>query len=101
MDLAPLFTIPETQAVVNHEVSVDCWSVEVQNKGPVVALFAWVEDARPVVSEGYVTIQQNYLCLFPGESRMINMEWSGVEPERRCVEISGWNFKGATLNAED
>ena len=69
------------------------WQVAVRNRGATTALMVWLEDARDLQAKGYVTVDDNYFCLLPGECRQVMVTWAGAQRagEERRLEIAGWN----------
>lgn len=90
-NLRPMLDAPPSTLEVEKEAAVDNWQVHITNSGLHTALLLCLEDACPVGATGYAYFDDNHFCLFPGESRMVLVEWCGVAPQERQVELSGWN----------
>ncbi|MCZ7545173.1 MAG: hypothetical protein M5R40_17340 [Anaerolineae bacterium] len=93
-NLAPLLAAPPTALDVRREEHGDAWALTLTATGSHAALFAWLEDARPVDAAGYVAFSANHFCLLPGEARTVTVTWQGVPAPERRIAISGWNFDG-------
>jgi hypothetical protein len=90
-NLAPLLAAAPTTLDIHREVSGDEWAITVTNTGGQTALFVWLADGRALGSEGFVYFSENYVCLFPGESRAITALWHGGVERDRVLEVRGWN----------
>jgi len=91
-DLYELLHQPETSISTTAHKDGYCWEIEVANTGGTTAMFAWLEDGRDNVSPGYAYFDSNYFCLFPGEQRLVNVEWDAVPNNKRKLQVTGWNF---------
>jgi beta-mannosidase len=96
-NLAPLLAVPPTELEVEAKRMDDECTLTVRNSGPAAALFAWLEDGRPLDAAGFLYLDQNYFCLLPGEARQIKGRWSGVEASARVIEASAWNARRQRL----
>ncbi|MBN2147153.1 MAG: hypothetical protein JW726_07175, partial [Anaerolineales bacterium] len=97
-NLSILLGLPETNLSVVPIYKGDIWEMEVRNEGAQAAVYVWLQDDREIGSTGYVYFDQNYFCLFPGESRRVRVEWQSVDRSHRGVEIGGWNTPGLVIN---
>ncbi len=52
----------------------------------------WMTHASPTPRGTYI-FSRNDLNLFPGESRTVEADWSGVPSEERCIELTCWNSR--------
>ncbi|WP_309118815.1 sugar-binding domain-containing protein [Paenibacillus sp.] len=99
-DLAPLLAAPpaslraETAAAAED---ADAIAVRVTNAGDVAAIRMRLEDDRELEKRGDVFFEDNDFDLLPGESRTVNVSFSGVpKPERRIL-LRGWNTEPIRL----
>jgi beta-mannosidase len=88
-NLAALLHAPPTMLDVTAED--DGAALRITNRGAAVALYVWIEDARPVGAPGYVDFAANHFCLLPGETRRVALTWQAVAPDARRLRVSGWN----------
>lgn len=84
-DLHPALVTPETAL----QTSVEGETLKVTNLGAYVALFVWIEDAREADASGYVYLDDNHICIDPGESATVDVEWRDVAPSERWLRIAG------------
>lgn len=89
--LAPLLTVPPTRLAVDAQQMGDNWRVSIGNIGANAALFVWLEDYRPAGASGFAWFEDNHFTLLPGETRRVTVEWRGVAPGARGLDIRGWN----------
>ncbi len=89
--LKPLLQVSETKLCVTTQRETDLWNVLVHNVGITTAMNIWLEDGRADGSGGFPYFEDNYFCLFPGEKCSVRVNWQGVVPEQRRLEVSGWN----------
>lgn len=92
-NLAPFLTLPPTELSVTSSDG----AVVVTNRGGVVAMFVWLEDARDPRAPGYAYFEDNFFCLFPGERRSVNVTWKDVPAGDRRLEISAWNTRSVIV----
>jgi beta-mannosidase len=88
-NLAPLLHTPPAALDVTPEDGGA--ALRITNTGAAVALYVWIEDARPVGAPGYVDFDANHFCLLPGETRHAALTWHAVAPDARRLRVSGWN----------
>ena len=94
--LAPFLCVPPTTlAVEREETGEDEAVVTVANTGDVAALFVWLDDGRPVDSDGYVYFDDNHFCLLPGEARAVRVTWADVPAAERGLTVEAWNSLGS------
>ncbi|TJY43561.1 hypothetical protein E5161_06720 [Cohnella pontilimi] len=92
-DMQPMLDAADTEVqAVKRETADDRWELELSNAGGFAAVQVHLEDARPLVAEGYVYFSDNDLSLLPGEKKTISIDWSGVPKEQRALELAGWNM---------
>jgi beta-mannosidase len=92
MNLAPLFALPSTElAVSREEVSGELWKLKLTNTGKQTALWLWLEDSRKLSAQGVVYFSENHFCLFPEESKEIEIRWLDVPMDERLLQIRAWN----------
>jgi hypothetical protein len=97
-NLAPLLQVPLTQLVLEkQEILQDenFWSITLTNRGNFCALNIW---PRTPPAAGYVYFDDNYFCLFPGESRIVMVEWDEVLPAERRLTAQAWNSNQILVN---
>jgi beta-mannosidase len=91
-NLAPLLSTSSTEIVISkEELTNQLWKVKVSNIGTETALFVWLEDSREVNAAGFVYFAENYFCLFPDESKEVEVSWHDVPAKERSLQISAWN----------
>jgi beta-mannosidase len=90
-NLAPLLVAQPTTLAIHQDTSGDEWQVSIANTGANTALFVWLEDSREVGTDGYAYFSDNYFCLFPRESRIIEVLWDGVPVSERSLDVQAWN----------
>ncbi len=99
--LAPLLAAPAAGVTGRLlEAGDRRWTLVLENSGPWSALFVWLEDLLPLEGNGWAYFDDNHFCLFPGESRRVEVEWQGAPPERRAVQVSGFNFPTFTIQED-
>lgn len=76
---------------VDRDSAPDRWRFSLRNPTGHAALMVWIEDARPRGATGWPHLDENYFCLLPGETRLIDVAWRGVPAAERQVSVSGWN----------
>ena len=92
-NLSPLLNVAPTTL----DVRADGESVTLANTASTAALFVWLEDARPLGATGFVYFSDNHLCLLPGETRTIAVDWRDAPLSERRLSVGGWNTPGYTL----
>lgn len=90
-NLAPLLHMPATTLTTVREPLGDTETITITNTGDVVALYLWLEDARPVGAKGYAYFADNHFCLLPQESRRITVTWQNVPAAERRLTLGKWN----------
>ena len=95
--LTPMLHVEPARITAKVENSVDQWDLRIENIGKHTAMFIWLEDARERTAPGFVYFDQNYFCLFPGESRMVQVNWKDIPAGVRRLEIKGWNTNSLFL----
>ena len=90
-NLAPLLVTAPTRLSVEKQNDGDLWLLTVKNAGDATALFVWLEDSRALAATGCANFEDNHFCLFPDESRVIEVEWAGVTESERRLTVGGWN----------
>lgn len=88
---SPLLTTGTTELAARVDTNGDDWDITLTNTGGTTALWLWLEDSRPVGAAGYVYLDDNHLCLFPGETKVISASWRGVPVAERSLSVGGWN----------
>ncbi|MBI5669075.1 MAG: hypothetical protein HZC41_13810 [Chloroflexi bacterium] len=88
---SPLLAVTPTELAAQVDINGDDWHITLTNTGNTTALWVWLEDSRPVGGAGYVYLDDNHFCLFPGETRVIPAAWQGVPAVERGLSVSGWN----------
>jgi beta-mannosidase len=73
-----------------HRV-VERWQVTLRNKGGTAALMVWLEEAHDLAAPGYAYLDDNHVCLLPGEARTLTVTWDGVPEVDRKLLAGGWN----------
>ncbi len=110
-NLAPLLDVPQAtleagvEPTAGAESEADRWLVRVTNRGEPVALNVWLQERYEqgvkmldvTGRRGYAYFSDNYFCLLPGESRLVQVEWDGIPAEERNLSIKGWNTNEANL----
>ena len=92
VDLSPLLRYPETRLDAEVQKAGDRWTATIRNSGGKTALWVWLESEKPDLrAPGYAYFSDNYFCLFSGESREIEVEWSGVPEDHRAITAKSWN----------
>ena len=99
--LAPLLAVPPTTLEIRSDAQGDAWTLTLTNTGRQIALYAWLEDSRPLQTSGGVFFDDNHLSLFPGETCAIHATWQAVLPAERQITLSGWNFARQNVSATD
>ena len=90
--LAPFLSVPPTTlAIAQEETGANEAVVRISNTGHTMALFVWLDDARPVDSDGYVYFDDNHFCLLPGEARRVRVMWTDVPAAERGLIGEAWN----------
>lgn len=97
-NLAPLLACPPTNLSVSSTGVESEQIVILTNGAESTAMFVWLEDARDLNTSGYAYFDDNYFCLFPGESRTITVTWKDDPTGEQCLEISGWNTERILLD---
>jgi beta-mannosidase len=90
-DLNPLFSLPQTSLSLEQDGD----SLTLTNTGQFIATYIWIEDARELASEGYLTLSDNYFCLLPGASHMITLSWHNAAEHR--LKIDAWNVPATEM----
>ncbi|RPI21448.1 MAG: hypothetical protein EHM70_25110 [Chloroflexota bacterium] len=89
-NLSPLLAAPGTQLEVHQSAETGPRRLTLTNRGEATALFVWLEDCQ--AETGSVYFSDNYFCLFPGETRLIDVTWDEDSRAPECIEVRGWNF---------
>ena len=93
--LAPFLRVPPTRLAVQQvETGADATTVTLTNTGEALALFVWLDDARPLDAGGYASFDDNHVCLLPGETRAVRVTWVDVPATERGVTLEAWNSAG-------
>ena len=95
--LTPMLHVEPARITAQVENSIDQWDLHIENVGIQTAMYIWLEDARERTAPGYVYFDQNYFCLFPEESRMVQVNWKDIPAGERRLEIKGWNTNSLIL----
>ncbi|TLS52939.1 hypothetical protein FE782_06080 [Paenibacillus antri] len=99
-DLRPLLGAPsaslraEATAAAEDAIAI---AVRITNAGDVAAIRVRLEDDRELDRIGYVFFQDNDFDLLPGESRTVNVSFSGVPKPERSILLGGWNTEPIRL----
>jgi len=95
--LTPMLHVKPTRITAQLVKTDDHWNLCIENLGKYTAMYIWLEDARELTAAGFVYFDQNYFCLFPGESRFVQIDWKDVPTRERSLEIKGWNTNSVKL----
>jgi beta-mannosidase len=90
-NFAPILTVPMTDVKVQKQDRGDAWLLNLTNIGQYTALYLWLEDSRPVGSDGFACFDENHFSLLPQETRSVTVVWRDVPASVRGLEIRGWN----------
>jgi beta-mannosidase len=96
-NLRPLLDLEATTLAVDTAREGERWAVTVRNTGAVAALGVWLEDPRPHPATGYMYFDDNHFSLFPGEARVLGVEWDNVPAGERQLSVAGWNTPQLSL----
>lgn len=91
-NLEPMLRVARTALTARVDPVGDRWAITLTNAGAHSALFAWLEDDRPLSATRGVFFDANHFCLLPGEAHTVMADWQEVPQDERGVVISGWNF---------
>jgi beta-mannosidase len=96
--MQPMLSAPRAAVEVRkRETGNNRWELVLFNRGGYAALRLHLEDARPYGKDGYAYFSDNDFPLLPGESKTIEVEWSGVPEAERKLELGGWNAEAAII----
>lgn len=95
--LTPMLHVDPTRITTQLARSDDQWNLHIENVGKHAGMYIWLEDARERNATGFVYFEQNYFCLFPAESRFVQIDWKDVPVEERRLEIKGWNTNSVKM----
>jgi beta-mannosidase len=96
--LAPLLACPPTTLSISSQGRESEHTLTVTNTGETTAMFVWLEDARDLNVSGYTYFDENYFCLFPGESRTVTVIWTDVPTKEQQLQISSWNTDSTLID---
>jgi beta-mannosidase len=96
--LTPMLHVDPTRISAQLELSNNEWKLRLENIGHHTGMYIWLEDARERSTPGFVYFDHNYFCLFPGESRCVQVDWMDIPAGERRLEIKGWNTNSLKIN---
>lgn len=90
-NLQPMLAVPAAALAVQHAQNGDAWTLTITNTGPNSALWVWLEDDRPLDANGFIYFDDNYFCLFPGETRAVRAVCDQAAVVAGMISVKGWN----------
>jgi beta-mannosidase len=90
-NLQPLRKLEKSRVDMSVSKHGTHWDVTLTNTGAAAAIGVRLQDARELGSKGGPYFSDDDFPLLPGESRVIQVDWSKVAQEDRQLSLDAWN----------
>ena len=98
-DLGGLLDLEPASVDLQVTAHDDTWRIRLQNRGPHALVAPVVHAAHPWAVPGHLIVEGEPSPLFPGEERVIEARWSGVDRRDRALSLDAWNLAPQQLVA--
>lgn len=91
-DLSALLTLPPSELELSLVLDQNGKAgLTIRNHGANSVIGLQFDDGRDVEAEGYVYFSDNDFILLPGETKVVQVEWTDVAANEQAIEYSAWN----------